>query len=130
MSETVDPHNESCPQCGEPLGDHKLRDWIAHTDVGSTTMPFESVQRGLVSQMGLHEDTVLADYVDVRSLVAETAMGPIGFVEMHFQTGRIGEIRDTVARVTFMGPPTTLRACGRLLNDSFNRAAHVASGGR
>lgn len=124
----ADPLAEPCPECGRPIEDHTVREWIAHTQARSYDVPFIALTH---ETSGPVENPLIVDTIDVRSMIADVpGMGRMGIVELHWQQGNPIGPPKSIARVHFLGPPQHLRRAGKLVNAAMHRSANIAEGGR
>lgn len=126
VPDPTDPLSELCPQCNEPIGDHKLRDWIAHTNVGHSEISHTDIEPNefQFAQLG---NITPSDTIDYRCFATESPLGNLGIVEIHWQQGTpYGN--KSVCKTYFISTAKTLRTAGKLLHQAFNRAANVSEG--
>lgn len=70
--------------------------------------------------------TDLRDHVTTRALIYEVEGHRVPMVALDFASSI--DIEHLTTQVIFGGSPESLRATGRLMRDTFNRAANVAEG--
>lgn len=119
---------QPCPKCEQPIGKHTVEEWLTHTNVNQSEVPFHDLELEEMQMVKLdygNEKLLMVDSVDCYSLVAmQTPLGPLGIVRMQWKIGNpLGPDR-IVSDVSYMSSPDGLRKAGKLVANSFNRSAN------